>query len=335
MHALIPAKGHPVTTAVPVATNHLLLMAYGGPDKLDDVGPYLLDVRNYRPTPDHITEEIRERYRQIGGRSPILELTTAQAAGIERALNAAADGESWKVWVAMRHWHPFIVDVVREMEAAGVTEAIGIVMAPHYSRMSIGAYHKRLAEAEPAFPVTQIEQWNLLPGYLDALTDRIRTALDRFPAAERDQVPVIFTAHSLPERIREWDDPYERQLQATVAELHGRFPDQPSEWAFQSAAMTPDPWLGPDAGEVIQRLHGEGVRNVLICPVGFVCEHVEILFDIDVEFTHLANGLGMRLERIEMLNDHAQMLEALAGLVRTTAIDADQVSGLRAGAASG
>jgi len=303
--------------------NHLMLMAYGGPDTLDDVRPYLMDVRNYRPTSDHIVEEITERYRQIGGRSPILELTNAEAAGIERELNAnAGAGERWKVWVAMRHWHPFIKDVMAEMERAGVTQTIGLVMAPHYSRMSIGAYYKRVEEARCPIKVTELRSWNLLAGYLDALTDRIQTALQKFPEDVRASVPVIFTAHSLPERIREWNDPYERELRETVAALRERFPDQPSEWAYQSAAMTPDPWLGPDASEVISRLHAEGVRNVLICPVGFVCEHVEILFDIDVEFTQHANALGMRLERIEMLNDHPALLASLAGLVRTHAQDA-------------
>lgn len=298
-----------------------MLMAYGGPDSLDDVRPYLMDVRNYRPTSDHIVDEITERYRQIGGRSPILELTNAEAAGIERELNATAgDGERWKVWVAMRHWHPFIKDVMAHMAEAGVTRTIGLVMAPHYSRMSIGAYYKRVEAAESPIEVAEISNWNMLPGYLDALTDRIQSALFRFPEDVRATVPVIFTAHSLPERIREWDDPYERELQATVSALRERFPDQPSEWAYQSAAMTPDPWLGPDASEVISRLHGEGVRNVLICPVGFVCEHVEILFDIDVEFTRHANSLGMRLERIDMLNDHPAMLTGLAGLVRAFAV---------------
>jgi ferrochelatase len=130
---------------------------------------------------------------------------------------------------------------------------------------------------------------------------------------------VVYTAHSLPERIRTWDDPYERELQATVAALRERLPDQPWAWAYQSAAMTPDPWLGPDASEVIRELHGQGVRNVLICPIGFVCEHVEILYDIDIEFQAVASELGMRLERIEMLNDHPAMLEALAGLARARA----------------
>jgi protoporphyrin/coproporphyrin ferrochelatase len=291
-------------------------MAYGGPDSVDDVRDYLLDVRHHRPTADAIVEEITERYRLIGGRSPILELTNAEAAGIEAALNEKApEGQTWKVWVGMRHWHPFIKDVLAEMEAAGVTETVGLVMAPHYSQMSIGAYFKRAAEAESPITIHEIESWNTLPGYLDALEDRINTALQRFPEEVRGQVPIIFTAHSLPERIRTWDDPYERQLQETVGLLRERFPQQPTEWAYQSAAMTADPWLGPDASEVIARLHEQGVNDVLICPIGFVCEHVEILFDIDVEFQQQAQSLGMHLERIEMLNDHPLMLEALAGLV--------------------
>lgn len=291
-------------------------MAYGGPDSLDDVRDYLLDVRNHRPTSDEIVAEITDRYRQIGGRSPILELTNAEAAGIEQALNEQAPaGQIWKVWVGMRHWHPFIQDTLAEMEAEGVTEAVGLVMAPHFSRMSIGAYFKRAAEAGSAVRLQEIPSWNVLPGYLDALTDRISSALEKFPAEVRDRVPVIFTAHSLPERIRTWDDPYERELQETVAALRERFPNQPWEWAYQSAAMTADPWLGPDASEVIDRLHGEGVQHILICPIGFVCEHVEILFDIDVEFQDQARDLGVQLERIEMLNDHPAMLNALAGLV--------------------
>jgi protoporphyrin/coproporphyrin ferrochelatase len=147
-------------------------------------------------------------------------------------------------------------------------------------------------------------------------------------------VPVIFTAHSLPERILTWDDPYPRELQETVAALTIRLPGQPWEWAYQSAAATPDPWLGPDAGEVIGRLAAEGKRHVLICPIGFVCEHVEILFDIDVEFAHLAERLGVHLERIEMLNDHPVMLTGLAGLVRERAAAAGWLTPESLGAAS-
>lgn len=293
-----------------------MIMAYGGPDTLDDVRPYLLDVRNHRPTSDHIVDEITDRYRQIGGRSPILELTEAEARGIETELNAQSpDEQTWKVWVGMRHWHPFIKDTLAEMAEAGVSEAMGLVMAPHYSRMSIAAYFNRAAESESPVKLHQLLSWNTMPEYLDALAERIQDALLRFPESERANVPVLFTAHSLPERIRTWNDAYERQLQETVAALRERLPNQPWDWAYQSAAMTPDPWLGPDAGEVIQRMHTEGQRNVLICPIGFICEHVEILFDIDVEFQQLARELGVHLERIEMLNDHPGMLAGLARVV--------------------
>jgi ferrochelatase len=299
------------------ATHHVLVMAYGGPDKIEDVRPYLLDVRNHRPTSEEVFHEITERYQQIGGRSPILELTRAEAAGLEDSLNSQSEsGETWRVWVGMRHWHPFIKDVLEEMQAVGVERSVGLVMAPHYSRMSIGAYFKRLEEAGSSIEIAQVDHWHLNKGYLDALHECIESALLKFPEDVRASVPIIFSAHSLPERILEWDDPYPRELQETVQALTANLPGRRWEWAYQSAAMTPDPWLGPDASEVITRLHEEGHRHVLMCPIGFVCEHVEILFDIDVEFANHARGLGMQLERIEMLNDHPGMLAGLADVVR-------------------
>jgi len=308
-------------------TNHLMIMAYGGPDKLEDVRPYLLDVRNYRETSEHVFEEITDRYRQIGGRSPILELTQAEAQGIENSLNEfAAPGEHWKVWVGMRHWHPFIKDVLAEMEADGITRTMGLVMAPHYSRMSIGAYFKRAAEAGSPIEIVPIEDWHLLPGYLDALAERVNDALQKFPEDVRAEVPVIFSAHSLPERILEWNDPYPTVLRETVDALTERLPGQPWKWAYQSAAMTPDPWLGPDAGDVITELAGQGHKHILICPIGFICEHVEILYDIDIEYQQLAGELGVHLERIEMLNAHPTMLAGLAGLVREKAVGAGLVA---------
>ena len=305
------------------ATHHLLIMAYGGPDTMADVRPYLMDVRNYRETSEEIFREVEDRYEQIGGRSPILELTRAQGAGIERELNARAQpGERWKVWDGMRHWHPFIKDTLADMAQSGVTRAVTLAMAPHYSKMSIGAYMAKVDEFAGGIETAPIESWNLLPGYLDALEDRITAALEAFPEDVRASVPIIFTAHSLPERIKQWGDPYEAQLQATKDAMAARFPGHPAEWAYQSAAMTPDPWLGPDGSEVIDRLHREGARHVLICPVGFVCEHVEILFDIDVEFAEQAKELGMQLERIEMVNDHPALMAGLASLVRERAAEA-------------
>jgi len=300
----------------------VLVMAYGGPDKLDDVAPYLRDVRNYRPTSDELIHEIAERYAQIGGRSPILELTNAQAAALQTALDREAGPGRFRVFVGMRHWHPFIKDVLAEMAGAGVERAVGLVMAPHFSRMSIGAYYKRVEEAGTPVAIAPIERWHLLPGFLDAVEARVREALARFPADARAEVPVVFTAHSLPEKIQSWDDPYPRELAETTADLGARIAPQPYEFAYQSAAMTPDPWLGPDAGEVIARLAGEGRRHVLLAPIGFVCEHVEILYDIDVDFKRQADALGVHLERIAMVNDHPAMIAGLAALVRGRAADA-------------
>jgi protoporphyrin/coproporphyrin ferrochelatase len=295
----------------------VLVMAYGGPNHLDEVEPYLMDVRGGRPTPRTVIEEVRERYREIGGRSPILERTQAQADALEAALN---QGEPhFRAYVGMRHWHPHIGDTLARMAADGLDRAVGLVMAPHYSRMSIGAYFNKIAEAASPLTVAPIERWHLLPGYLDALAEQVRTALAGFPAELRARVPVIYTAHSLPERIREWDDPYPAELAATVEALAERLPGQPHHFAYQSAAMTPDPWLGPDASEVIERLAAEGHRHVLIAPIGFVCEHVEIMYDVDIVFRRQAEGLGLDLRRIEMLNTAPAMIEGLAGLVRQQA----------------
>lgn len=292
-------------------------MAYGGPNNLDEVEPYLLDVRGYRPTSQEIIHEVRERYRQIGGRSPILERTRDQAQALEAALNSR--GEYFKAFVGMRHWYPFINQTLADMSAAGIEKAVGLVMAPHYSRVSIGAYVKKIQEAETDLEIEPIERWHLLPGYLDALARRVQAALERFPVDVRDSVPVIFTAHSLPERILKWNDPYADELNATLAELGKRLGPNPFEFAFQSAAISSEPWLGPDAGDVIERLASEGRKHVLIAPIGFVCEHVEVLYDVDIVFKQQAESLGMQLERIEMLNTAPQMIAGLAELVLNVA----------------
>lgn len=310
-----------------LVTHHLLVMAYGGPNSMADVRPYLLDVRHHRPTPEEVFVEVEERYEQIGGRSPILELTRAQAAGIEANLNATAPaGEHWKAWVGMRHWHPYIAETIAEMQAAGVDRAVTLVMAPHFSRMSIGAYNGAVEKAAAETTIAAIERWNLLPGYLDALTERIQDALLQFPPEVRETLPIISTAHSLPEAIRSSNDPYEDDLRQTWQALSARFPSHPAYWAYQSAAMTKDPWLGPDASLIIDQIHQQGGRHVLICPIGFVCEHVEVLYDIDIEFMAQARERGMQLERIAMLNDHPLMMAGLASLVRQTATEAGWVT---------
>lgn len=292
----------------------VLVMAYGGPNNLDEVEPYLLDVRGYRPTAPEIIHEVRERYREIGGRSPILEQTQAQADAIQSALNT--NGSEFRAFVGMRHWHPFIKDVLAEMHGEGIERAVGVVMAPHYSRISIGAYYQRLDEANSPIEFSRIEDWHLQAGYINALAKRVRDALNRFPEEIRTDVPVIFTAHSLPEKILEWNDPYPTQLRETVSAVMDQLGSQHHEFAYQSAAISSIPWLGPDAGEMIERFASQGKKNILLCPVGFVCEHVEILYDIDIVYQRLAKSLDVHLERIEMLNTAPPMIEGLAGLIR-------------------
>jgi ferrochelatase len=295
----------------------VLVMAYGGPSNLDEVEPYLMDVRGHRPTSPEIIHEVRERYREIGGRSPILERTQAQADALESALNASS--RDFKVFVGMRHWHPYIKDALADMRNLGIERAIGLVMAPHYSRMSIGAYLKKVEEADLPIAFSGIEDWHLEPGYLNALAECVRVAYQRFPEEVRAEVPIIFTAHSLPEKILEWNDPYPAQLLETVAAVMERLGPRPHEFAYQSAAISSEPWLGPDAGEVIERLASEGKEHILLCPIGFVCEHVEILYDIDIIYQTLARSLNIHLERIEMLNTAPEMIHGLAGLVRKKA----------------
>jgi protoporphyrin/coproporphyrin ferrochelatase len=299
----------------------LLVMAYGGPNHIDEVEPYLLDVRGYRPTAPTIIHEVRERYREIGGRSPILEQTREQAAALETALNKTR--QEFKAVVGMKHWHPYIGEALARMQAQGIKRTVGLVMAPHYSRMSIEDYYKKVAEAGSPVEIAPIKDWHLLPGYIDALVSRICSALERFPAEVRSQVPVIFSAHSLPERILGWNDPYPEQLQETVNAVMQRLGNQPHDFAYQSAAISNEPWLGPDVSILIERYAAEGQKNTISCPIGFVCEHVEVLYDIDIVYQKLARSLGMRLERIEMVHTEPKMIAGLAELVRKTAKEAN------------
>lgn len=291
----------------------VLVMAYGGPGNIDEVEPYLMDVRGGRPTSPALIEANRERYARIGGRSPILELTRAQAAGVARAL-----GDRFAVSVGMRHWHPYIAEAVTEIVRAGHQRLIGVVMAPHYSGMSVGAYERKLLDAaQGRLETGLVRSWWEHPRFLDAVAGRVTQALQRFqkPSA----VQVVFTAHSLPERILASGDPYPEELKASAAEVARRLRLERWAFAYQSAGATTDPWLGPDAEEVITELAKQGHKAVLLVPIGFVCDHVEILYDIDVEYQGLAKRVGIQLERIASLNDDPGLVAAVADVVRAAA----------------
>lgn len=297
----------------------VLVMAYGGPDRIEDVEPYLLDVRGGRPLPPPALAEIKRRYQLIGGRSPILEKTRVQAAALQAALDSL--GADMRVHVGMRHWHPSLEETARAFAEMGVRRAVGLVMAPHYSRLSVELYFERLAAAVEAagaaVDIERITSWKDDPGYLTVVADRIRDGLGRFPSDSR--VELVFTAHSLPERILTWDDPYPRELQVTYDALREVFPDHASHFAYQSAAMTPEPWLGPDVRRLVEENARSGVPNFLVAPIGFVSEHVEVLYDIDIDLRQLAETHGARLERIEMPAADPRLMDSLARRVREAA----------------
>ncbi|MGE5800760.1 MAG: ferrochelatase [Gemmatimonadota bacterium] len=291
----------------------VLVMAYGGPGNLDEVEPYLMDVRGGRPTSPQLVEEVRARYARIGGGSPILELTRAQAGGIGRAL-----GKRFAVFVGMRHWHPYIQDAVKDIGAAGFRRVVGVAMAPHYSNMSVGAYEKKLLQAaDGRLDVTLVRTWWKQPQFLEATATRITQALQRF--SQPTEVQVVFTAHSLPEKILASADPYPDELTASAAEVAKRARLATWRFAYQSAGATNEPWLGPDAEEVITELARAKHKSVLLVPIGFVCDHVEILYDIDVEYQSLAKRLGIQLERTASLNDDPELVAAVADVVRSAA----------------
>ncbi|MDW7981190.1 MAG: ferrochelatase [Thermomicrobium sp.] len=300
----------------------VLLMAYGGPNALDDLPAYLADVRHGRPYSAELLADLTERYRAIGGRSPILELTRAQAEGVEKVLQATepVDGVTYRVYVGMRHWHPYIRDVIPQILADGAQRLVAVVMAPHYSRMSVGAYLARLEEAlvehGASLPVHAVESWKDEPDFIEAWADRIGDALRRIPDEERDRTLLLFTAHSLPTRIVEWGDPYEEEILTSVRLVAERFPALQWRFAFQSQGASEEPWLGPTVEETLENLAREGVRRVLLIPIGFVCDHVEVLYDVDIAHRAYAASLGIVLERPSMLNDHPLLSRAIAARVR-------------------
>ena len=295
----------------------VLVMAYGAPAALDEVPGYLADIRAGRPTPAYVVDEITENYRTIGGGSPLLEVTRAQVDALAERL-----GDGYRCYLGMRHWAPWIEEVVGEMVEDGITHAVGLVLAPHFSALSVARYQQKVADGLELYrgriDFEHVSSYHDSPGLVDAFAARVEEGLSRWPADERDRVHVVFSAHSLPERVLAAGDPYDAQCRETarlVAERAG-IPDDRWSWAYQSAGRTPEPWAGPDLGDHLVALAERGVRDVVAVPVGFVSDHVEILFDVDVKARKAADGVGIRLERPPALNDDPVFVEALAELVR-------------------
>jgi len=289
----------------------VLLMAYGSPNSLDEVGEYLRQVRGGRlPTPEEV-ERLQERYRQVGGQTPLLKITLAQAKALEEKLQAS--GLDSKVYVGMKHWHPFIDDVVEKIVSDGAPRIIGLALAPHYSKLSIGGYadavKRGLARTERAIPFTMVESWHDQRSLITALSRRVHDGLEKFN--DPSGAIVLFTAHSLPKKFVQDDDPYWRQLQETSQLVATKSGIKSWDFAFQSAGQPIDSWMGPSIKEKITELSGKGFRELLVCPIGFVSDHLEILYDLDIEAKSCASSLGVRLERTASLNDDPEFISAI------------------------
>jgi ferrochelatase len=296
----------------------VLIMAYGGPNSLDEIPGYLADIRSGRPTPRQILDEISSNYKLIGGKSPLLEFTRRQVAAVQ----AHFDPSKFKFYIGMRHWSPWIEDTIRDMLDDGITRAVSLVLAPHYSKLSIAKYQAKIAAGLEMYhdqiEFAHVESYHDAPGLIEALANRVVEGLNRWPADIRPKVHVVFSAHSLPVRIVKMGDPYADQLQETaelVAQKAGLEEEQWS-WSYQSAGRSPEPWLGPQLPEHLEALAGKGIRNVVSLPIGFVSDHVEILYDIDIQAQQVASDLGLRLERPPALNDDPLFITALADKIR-------------------
>ena len=305
----------------------VLIMAYGGPNSLEELPGYLSDIRAGRPTTPAVLEEISHNYSRIGGSSPLLEITRQQIAAVSEKLEAAAPGV-FRTYLGMRHWAPWIEEVIGQMLDDGITHAVSLVLAPHFSKLSVAKYQGKIADGLEMYhgqmDFRNISSYHDAPKFIQALANRVEQGINSWPEDERDDVHVIFSAHSLPVRIIKMGDPYDEQLRATarlVAEKAGLADDRWS-WSYQSAGRSPEPWLGPQLQEYIPELHREkGVDKIVSIPVGFVSDHVEILYDIDIQAQEVAQELGIRLERPPALNLDPLYIDTLVDLILAKAGD--------------
>ncbi len=303
----------------------VLVMAYGGPDSLADIEPYLMDVRGGRPASPEFVDEVRQRYARIGGRSPLLEITRAQARALEESLNSLSPGRDgaspYRVYVGMRHWKPYIRDAVSQITADGCQAGVAFCMTPQTSSMSTGAYRKKLREAldasQSGLEMNFIESWHDQPFLIQSLAKKVRAAVQQFSPAIRPQVHYLFTAHSLPASILQQGDPYPAQLQQTAGLLAEELGLEPEQWSFgyQSAGAAPGTWLGPSIEDMLPRLANQGYKNVLVTPVGFMADHVEVLYDLDIEAQEIAAREGIHLVRSESLNASPDFIAGLARFI--------------------
>ena len=299
----------------------VLLIGFGGPTRSDEIRPFLDNVLRGRSVPRERIEEVVHHYELIGGRSPFNELTFRQAAGLRRRL--AKEGPRIPVYVGMRNWHPFLADVLERMAGDGVRRAVGVILAPHQGEASWGRYQDAVREARilleekpgrPAPAVDYCKPWFTHPDYVEAVADRVRQQWNRIPSRNRLKTRLLFTAHSVPSRF---DSPYVDQLRESCRVVGSALKIPEWELVYQSRSGGPrDPWLEPDVCDVIEGLGKNRCPGVLLVPIGFVCDHVEVLYDLDVEARQVAAKWKMDFFRAPTVNDHPRFIRMLTDVVR-------------------
>ncbi|MTH53357.1 ferrochelatase [Bacillus mangrovi] len=297
----------------------LLVMAYGTPYKEEDIERYYTHIRHGRPPAPEMLQDLKDRYEAIGGISPLAKITLDQAEKLESHLNSIQDDIEFKMYLGLKHIEPFVEDAVKQMHEDGIKEAVSIVLAPHYSTFSIKSYNGRAkeeAEKLGGLTISSVESWYREPKFIRYWSDRVKETFSAMTEEEREKAVLIVSAHSLPEKIIAAGDPYPNQLKETadlIAEAAGV---KNYEIGWQSAGNTPDPWIGPDVQDLTRELYEEkGFRSFVYTPVGFVSDHLEVLFDNDYECKVVTNELGAAYHRPEMPNDQPEFIDCLADAV--------------------
>ncbi|MBI4611890.1 MAG: ferrochelatase [Candidatus Rokubacteria bacterium] len=296
----------------------VLLIAFGGPTRPEEIRPFLATVTRGRRIPPERVDEVAHHYERIGGRSPLNELTFKQAAGLAAAL--ARKGIALPVFVGMRNWHPYLAETLAEMAEKGCRHALGIILSSLQTEAAWERYQDNVAEARatvgPAAPaVTYAPPWSDHPRFIEAVADQTRAVLDAIPPARRPETPLVFTAHSVPVAMAE-RSPYVAQLTQASRLVADQLGHRRWRIAYQSRSGSPlEPWLEPDIGEVIRDVARDRVADLVVVPIGFVVDHVEVLYDLDVEARGVAAGAGVRLHRAQAVNDHPALIAMLADLV--------------------
>lgn len=297
----------------------LLVMAYGTPRSPEEIEPYYTHIRHGRKPPQDLLQDLKDRYEAIGGVSPLARITEEQAAALERRLNERYPDKTFKTYLGLKHMTPFIEEAVSDMHGDGIKQAISVVLAPHFSTFSVKSYNGRArdkAESLGGPVIHSVESWYDQPKFIDYWAGQIKKTFSEIPASDQEKTVVVFSAHSLPEKILQTGDPYPQQL-AESAELIARAADI-AHYAvgWQSAGNTPEPWIGPDVQDLTRDLfEHEGYRSFIFCPIGFVADHLEVLYDNDYECKVVTDALGAAYYRPAMPNTHPLFIDCLADVV--------------------